>query len=203
MSDHFLVLISGGSGAGKTTLADIIEEDIGPEKVLRISTDRFYRNFENPQEANYDHPDSIDWKLFQGKIHELLHNGTVEIPVYSFEKHARNGFEKVESKQVIIVEGIFGLVNEEINDMASLRIFVETDADIRFIRRLTRDVEERGRTKQGVIDQWLEQVKPMHEEFIEPSKRNAHIIVPEDPDGNMRETARELIKSRIESFLED
>ncbi len=203
MEDSFLILVGGGSGAGKTTLAEIIEDRFDGDNVLLLSTDRFYRNFENPEDANYDHPDSIDWGEMKEKLSVLLENSEAEVPKYSFREHERKGYEKVESKEVIILEGIFALLNEDVNDLASVRIYVDTDDDIRFIRRLTRDTEERGRTRQSVIDQWLDQVKPMHEEFIEPSKKNAHVIIPEDPDGNMRRTAVDLINSKLAQRLED
>lgn len=203
MTENLLLIsIAGGSGAGKTTVAEIIENDF-EEDVLLISTDRFYKNFEDPEKANYDHPNSIDWELMQEKLGELLESGETEIPQYDFTTHSRDGFEKVSSRDIIILEGIFALIDEKVNDLSSLRIFVDTDDDIRFIRRLERDIEERGRTKESVIEQWRSQVKPMHEEFIESSKRNAHVIIPEDPDGQMRATATELIESRIHRFLTD
>lgn len=200
MEKPLLISIAGGSGAGKTTVARIIEQDFR-EQVLTISTDRFYRNFNDPGEANYDHPDSIDWEILREKMKQLMEEGEADIPCYDFTNHSRDGHETISRKRIIILEGIFALVDEQLNQLSSLRIFVDTDSDVRFIRRLERDLEDRGRTKQSVIEQWMNQVKPMHNEFIEPSKRNAHVIIPEDPDGRMRAAATELIESRIHRFL--
>ena len=196
-----LVLIAGGSGAGKTTMAEVVEDEFMDQEVTMLSTDRFYRDFEDPKEANYDHPDSIDWDLMNSCLNEMMKSGTAEVPRYDFSEHTRDGFEKIDSGKIIVLEGIFSLMDDNVNEKASLRIYVDADSDIRFIRRLTRDIEKRGRTKQSVIEQWLSQVRPMHREFIEPSKRNAHVIVPEDPDGNMREAARNLLVSRLDDLV--
>jgi uridine kinase len=118
-----------------------------------------------------------------------------------FFQHTREKYINVRPKKIIILEGIFALYDNELNKLAKLRIFVETDSDVRFIRRLKRDIKERGRTVEGVIRQWLNTIKPMHDKFIEPTRRNAHIIIPEDPDGKMRGTAVELIKTKIKSLL--
>ncbi|MFB6245183.1 MAG: uridine kinase [Candidatus Nanohaloarchaea archaeon] len=194
-----LIFIGGGSGAGKTTLAEVIKEDIDGE-VRLVSTDRFYRDFDDPEDANYDHPDSIDWNLMKECLEDLRSREEAKLPVYSFENHERKGFETAESANVIVLEGIFALVDRNLNHRADLRVYVETDSDIRFIRRLDRDTSERGRTRQSVIDQWIDQVKPMHREYIQPSRRNAHVIIPEDPDREMRETAKNLLSSRLEDF---
>ena len=199
--DRDLILIAGGSGAGKTTMAEVIEEEFADREVTMLSTDRFYRNFEDPVEANYDHPNSINWELMNSCLANLLNSEEAEVPKYDFTDHERKGYENIEAGKLIVLEGIFALVNDDVNDKASLRIYVDADGDLRFIRRLERDLEERGRSKQSVIDQWLNQVRPMHREFIEPSRRNAHVIIPEDPDGNMREAARKLLVSRVNDLI--
>ncbi|MCD6590313.1 uridine kinase [Candidatus Woesearchaeota archaeon] len=201
-----LILIGGGTGSGKTTLALNIIKNIGKENALLVSTDHYYKDLshlpmEERDKQNFDHPNAIDWDLLQEQLEKLLRGEKINMPIYSFKEHVREGYIEVNPRRVIILEGIFALYDKKINEIADLRIFVDTDPDIRFIRRLQRDIKERGRTPESVINQWLSTVRPMHEEFIEPTKRYAHIIVPEDPEGKMRETAVDIICSKVRLLL--
>jgi len=201
-----LILIGGGTGSGKTTLALNITKSIGKENVLLVSTDHYYKDLshlpmEERDKQNFDHPNAIDWDLLREQLEKLLRGEKINMPIYSFKEHVREGYIEVSPRRVIILEGIFALYDKKINEIAGLRIFVDTDPDIRFIRRLQRDIKERGRTPESVINQWLSTVRPMHEEFIEPTKRYAHIIVPEDPEGKMRETAVDIICSKVRLLL--
>lgn len=201
----FLIGIAGGSGSGKTTLAEMITEEIGKDRVLLLSMDRYYKDLSKLKPAerkkvNFDAPESIDWALFKKQINQLLKNKKVKAPIYSFTKHIRTGYEIIRPKEVIIIEGIFALYDEEICNLMKVRLFVETPPDIRLIRRIQRDVIERGRDVKSIIKQWNQFVRPAHEVFIEPSAKRAHIIIPEDPEGKMRESAIKIIKSTIKEF---
>lgn len=201
----FLITIAGGSGSGKTTIAEEIEKQY-KDHVLLISIDHYYKDLshlkiEERTKNNFDHPDSIDWELLRKQFKSLLNKEPIKMPKYSFKIHTREGHILIEPKEIIILEGIFALCDDEVNKLANLRIFVDTEPDIRFIRRLKRDLEERGRTDKSVIKQWIETVKPMNDLFIEPSKRKAHIIIPEDPEGDMRGTAIDLMKVKIQERI--
>jgi uridine kinase len=206
MEKPFLILIAGGSGSGKTTAAKQIVEQSGKKRVLLISIDNYYKDLRNlkmsaRKKVNFDNPNSIDWVLLKKDILSLLDNKTINLPVYSFKSHTRTGYKKTVPKKIIVIEGIFSLYDAEINGMSNLRLFVDTPPDIRLIRRMERDIKERGRTPTDVIERWLSTVKPMHDEFIEPTKSNAHVIIPEDPEGGLRSTAIELIETKIKSIL--
>jgi uridine kinase len=201
----FLITIAGGTGSGKTSVAEKIVH-LRKKDTLLISLDHYYRDLGNlakgeREKTNFDHPDSLDWGLLKKDIGSLIKGKAVRMPIYSFITHTREGYQQIKPKKIIILEGIFALHDPELNRKAKLRIYVDTDGDIRFIRRLQRDTKERGRTPENVIMQWLKNVKPMHDKFIEPSRRHAHIIMPEDPDGKMRGTAIDLIKVKIRSLV--
>lgn len=180
----FVVGIAGGTGAGKTTVSRLIAESVG-ESVTRIPIDNYYEDLshmdlEERSQVNYDHPDAFEWPLLREQLERLLAGQSVEMPQYDFEIHNRKEErETVEPTEVIILEGILSLYDDEINEMLDLRVYVETDADVRILRRIERDVIERGRDLEGVIDQYLSTVKPMHEQFIEPTKKAADLIIPE------------------------
>ncbi len=201
----FLITIAGGSGSGKTTIAEEIEAH-HKDHVLLISIDNYYKDLFNLQieernKQNFDHPDAIDWELLRKHLSLLLKKETIEMPLYSFKTHTREGKKRIEPKEIILLEGIFALCDEEVNRLASLRIFVDTEPDNRFIRRLRRDKELRGRTDESIITQWLTTVKPMNDLFIEPSRRKAHIIIPEDPENDMRNIAVDLMKVKIREII--
>ena len=176
--------VAGGSGSGKTTVVRRIVDSLGPEQVTVLDHDRYYRDrndlrFEERAALNYDHPDALETDLMVRHLHDLRAGREVEVPSYDFSRHARlTTPEPVSPRRVIIVEGILVFVDQALRSLMDIKVFVDTDADTRFIRRLKRDVAERGRTMESVIDQYQTTVKPMHFEFVEPSKRYADIIIP-------------------------
>ena len=199
----FVVGIAGGTGAGKTTVARLITESVG-ESVTRIPLDNYYEDLSHldraeREEINYDHPDAFEWELLREHLRQLSEGQAVEMPQYDFEIHNRKD-ERVTvlPTDVIIVEGILSLYDEEINDMMDLRLYVETDADVRILRRIKRDVIQRGRELEDVIDQYLSTVKPMHEQFIEPTKKHADLIIPEGANS----VAVNLLEEKIEAEIE-
>lgn len=199
-----VVGIAGGTGSGKTTLSEMILNRIGREKIVYLPHDAYYREqrelaFEERAKVNYDHPDSLETELLIAHIHQLKKGQSVEMPVYDFTIHNRKSQTiTVEPRAVILVEGILIFVEKELRSLFDMKIYVDTDADIRFIRRLTRDIEERGRTVQSVIGQYLKTVRPMHLEFVESSKRYADIIVPE---GGLNPVALDMVIARLLSLL--
>jgi uridine kinase len=180
----FVVGIAGGTGAGKTTVAHEVTENVG-DAVTLIPLDNYYEDlshmdFEERAEVNYDHPSAFEWELLRAHLDSLLSGQSVEMPQYNFEEHLREDERiTVEPTDVIVLEGILALYDEQVNEMLDLHIYVETDADVRILRRIERDVVERGRDLEGVMEQYLTTVKPMHEQFIEPTKKDADIIIPE------------------------
>jgi len=199
-----VVGISGGTGSGKTTLAELILEEIGREKIAYLPHDAYYRDqkhlpLEERAKVNYDHPDSLETELLIKHIEQLKDGTAIEMPQYDFTIHSRKEKTvRIEPKRVVLVEGILIFVEKALRNLFDMKIYVDTDADIRFIRRLTRDVTERGRTVQSVINQYLSTVRPMHLEFVENSKRYADIIVPE---GGMNAVALDMVIARLESLL--
>ncbi|MFW5919301.1 MAG: uridine kinase [Halanaeroarchaeum sp.] len=188
----FVIGIAGGTGAGKTTVARTLANTVREESVAdgdggvtRIPLDNYYRDLshldlEEREDVNYDHPSAFEWELVCDHLDELLSGQRIEMPQYDFSVHNRKDETvTVEPTDVVLVEGIFALYDERVLDRLDLRIYVETDADVRILRRIRRDVVERGRDLEGVIDQYLSTVKPMHEQFVEPTKRDADIIIPE------------------------
>ena len=180
-----IIGICGGTGSGKTTIARKIVEAVGKENVVLVEQDSYYRNLadmplDERRQANFDHPDSIDSDMLVNHIRRLKQSLTVEMPLYDFKTHTRSDkIEIIEPKPVVIVEGILIFAETRVLDLLDVRVFVDTPDDIRFIRRLQRDIAERGRTAESVIAQYYRTVRPMHHEFVEPSKRNADIIIPE------------------------
>ncbi len=177
--------VAGGSGSGKTTVVRRIVESLGDDHVTVLDHDRYYRDrndlrLEERAALNYDHPDSLETDLMVRHVHELRAGHAVEAPVYDFTRHARRpATETAWPRKVIIVEGILIYADQALRGLLDIKVFVDADDDIRFIRRLRRDVAERARTMESVIDQYLATVKPMHLEFVEPTKRYADIIVPQ------------------------
>ncbi|HEX5476104.1 MAG TPA: uridine kinase [Vicinamibacterales bacterium] len=180
-----VVGVAGGSGSGKTTVVRRIVESLGDAQVTVLEHDRYYRDrhdlrLDERAALNYDHPDSLETDLLVRHVHALRDGHAVEAPLYDFARHARQpGTETLAPRTALIVEGILIFTDPALRALMDVKVFVDTDDDTRFIRRLQRDIAERGRTVQSVIDQYLGTVKPMHLEFVEPSKRYADIIVPQ------------------------
>jgi uridine kinase len=196
--------VAGGSGSGKTTVVRQIAESLGPEQVIVLEHDRYYRDgshlpLEERAALNYDHPDSLETDLLVAHLHELRAGRPVELPLYDFARFVRQtARERAEPRRVIIVEGILIFTDAELRRLMDVKVFVDTDADTRFIRRLQRDIADRGRTVQSVIEQYLGTVKPMHFDFVEPSKRYADIIVPQ---GGHNLVAIDMLLTLISSQL--
>lgn len=204
LQKSMVVGIAGGTGSGKTTLSELILNRIGHDKIAYLPHDAYYRDqkhlpLEKRQKVNYDHPDSLETELLIAHIKKLKNGHTIEMPQYDFTIHNRKKETKrIQPKRVILVEGILIFVEKELRNLFDMKIYVDTDADIRFIRRLTRDIEERSRTLRSVINQYLETVRPMHLEFVENSKRYADIIVPQ---GGMNVVALDMVIARLQSLL--
>jgi len=196
--------IAGGTGSGKTTVANVILDRVGADKIAFLTHDAYYKDLDHLPHAqrdmiNFDHPDSLETKLFVDHIKQLCHWQTVEIPIYDFTSHTRTeNTTRVEPRPVILVEGILIFAESVLRKLFDVKIFVDTPADIRFIRRLQRDIIERGRTVESVIQQYQTTVRPMHMEFVEPSKRYADVIIPE---GGFNTVAMDMVVARTEELL--
>jgi uridine kinase len=199
-----VIAIAGGSGSGKTTVANAILEKVGKDRIVYIPHDAYYRDLSALSEdersrVNFDHPDSLESELLIRHIEELKKWHSIQLPIYDFTEHIRTKQTRTISSQLIImVEGILIFAEPKLRELFDVKIFVDTDSDIRFIRRLERDIAERGRTMPSVIRQYLETVRPMHMDFVEPSKRYADIIIPE---GGQNQVALDMVISRIEALL--
>jgi len=196
--------IAGGSGSGKTTVAQEILQRVGPERIAFLQHDSYYKNLAGLPptqrvEINFDHPHSLETELLIQHIASLRDGKAVEVPIYDFSTHSRTGQTfTVQPRRVILVEGILIFTEATLREMFDVKIFVDTDSDIRFIRRLERDLAERGRTTESVIKQYQSTVRPMHMEFVEPSKRYADIIIPE---GGHNSAALDMVTARVEALL--
>ena len=200
-----IIGIAGGSASGKTTIArKIIETFENTNSITIIKEDDYYNDqtnmpFEDRKKTNYDHPLAFDHELMRFQLLELINNRIIEKPTYDYTTHNRSTVtEIVEPKDVIIVEGLFVLEEKEIRDLLDIKVFVDTPNDVRFIRRLVRDINERGRVLENIIEQWLTTVRVMHEEFIEPSKKYADVIIPE---GGGNSVGIDLLITKINSIL--
>jgi uridine kinase len=198
--------VAGGTGSGKTTVAREILRRAGTHQISLIQHDAYYRNLDAlplAQRAmrNFDHPDALDNDLLISHLQELKVGRPVELPVYDFTTHTRTAVtQRVEPHRVVMVEGILIFADAALRRLMDVKIYVDTDPDIRFIRRLQRDIAERGRTMESVIQQYLATVRPMHQEFVEPSKRYADVIIPE---GGFNEVAMEMVAARIRVLLDN
>jgi uridine kinase len=199
-----IIGISGGTGSGKTTVAQKIIASVGADKVVYLQQDAYYRNLGDMpldlrHKVNYDHPDAFDTELLINHLEALRAGESIEQPIYDYVTRARRPEAiHVDPRPVNIIEGILVFVNSELRALLDLKIFVDADADIRFIRRLDRDVHERGRSVESIIAQYTTTVRPMHLQFVEPSKRYADIIIPE---GGYNEVGIDLITGKIKSIL--
>ena len=199
-----LIGIAGGTGSGKTLVASRIMQEIGSDQVTVLQQDSYYKDlshlpFEERAKQNFDHPDALDDDLLVEHVRRLLAGEVVEVPVYDFTQHCRTGeYRSVGPHAIVILEGILVLYNERLRELMDIKVYVDTDPDIRFIRRLLRDIKERGRTLESVVQQYLDTVRPMHLQFVEPSKRYADIIVPE---GGYNEVAIDILSTKIRDLL--
>lgn len=198
--------IAGGSGSGKTTIAHLILDRVGREKIAFIPHDAYYKDLSalplnQRVMVNFDHPDSLDTALMIEHVQRLKNHQAVDLPIYDFKTHTRTQeVVRIEPQPVIMVEGILIFAEKALRELMDVKIFVDTDSDLRFIRRLERDIKERGRTTESVIHQYMATVRPMHLEFVEPSKRYADLIIPE---GGLNPVAMELVSAHLEALLRD
>ena len=197
-----IIGIAGGSGSGKTTFTNAIKE-MFKEDVLIIRHDDYYKDhsnlsFEEKKHINYDHPDALETDLLVEHVKQLKAGQPIEKPLYDFSTHDRKGSEMIFPKKIIILEGILILESKALRNLIDIKVYVDTDADIRILRRLVRDINERGRTIESVVDQYLTIVRPMHLQFTEPSKKYADIIIPE---GGHNYVAIDLLMAKIRDIL--
>lgn len=199
-----IIGVAGGTGSGKTTVAHRILDRVGTENITYIPHDAYYKDLshlspEERSQVNFDHPDSLETELLVEHLKRLRRDKPVDIPVYDFKTHTRTPeTEHITPAPIIIVEGILIFAEPDLRALFDVKLYIDTDPDIRLIRRLRRDVEDRGRTFSSVIDQYLRTVRPMHMEFVEPSKRHADVIIPE---GGFNEVAIEMVAARIRGLL--
>jgi len=199
-----LVGIGGGTGSGKTLIAKNIFQDLGSEEAVIIQQDSYYRDlsdipFYERDKRNFDHPGAWDWELLSRHIEQLLNGGMIEQPVYDFKEHCRSGESvQVGPHKIIIIEGILVLHDPELRRNMDIKVYVETPDDIRLIRRVRRDIRDRGRTIDSIFHQYENSVRPMHLQFVEPSKQFADVIIPE---GGLNAVAVDLLKTKIASLI--
>ena len=199
-----IIGVAGGSGSGKTTVSQAILDRVGPERIAYIQHDSYYcdlshLSYEERARVNFDHPDALDNDLLIEHLDALCGGATAAVPIYDFTRHNRcSETEQVRPQPVVLVEGILIFADKALRERMAVKIYVDADADLRLIRRLQRDVAERRRTVQSVIEQYLATVRPMHLEFVEPSKRYADVIIPR---GGMNAVAIDMVVARIEDML--
>lgn len=202
----FMIGVAGGSSSGKTTISERLVDMTGEQHLSRIELDSYYldrsdQTLEQRSQANYDHPDAFDWPLLNDHLAALANGANVPVPIYDYAQHNRSGeVREVTPNRIVVVDGILVLYDRALRERFDLKIFVDTAADIRLIRRLQRDVAERGRTPDSVIEQYLTTVKPAHERFIEPSKRHADVIIPE---GGLNRPALDVLLARVRELVTD
>jgi uridine kinase len=204
---HSIIIgVAGGSGSGKTTVSEFILDRVGMEQIAYIQQDSYYRDlshlpYEERIQVNFDHPDALETDLLIHHLTALRDGLAVDVPLYDYTRYTRTGqTRRVEPRRVILVEGILIFAEKALRDLFDVRIFVDADADIRFIRRLQRDLGERGRTTESVVRQYLGTVRPMHLEFVEPSKRYADVIIPE---GGFNTVALDMIVARVAALVRE
>lgn len=199
-----VIAIAGGSGSGKTTVSNAILKSVGDNRIAYLPHDAYYRDLSSKslperQLVNFDHPDSLETELLISHVQKLKKWQVIELPIYDFTQHVRTPQTiTIEPQLIIVVEGILIFAEPKLRNLFDVKIFVDTDDDIRFIRRLERDIAERGRTMESVINQYHQTVRPMHMDFVVPSKRFADIIIPE---GGRNKVALDMVISRIEALL--
>jgi uridine kinase len=199
-----IIGVAGGTGSGKTTVARHILRRVGEERIAYIPHDAYYRDLAHLQpnlraRVNFDHPDSLETDLLVEHLQQWRAGLAIEMPVYDFTNHRRtNETKRTEPQRVALVEGILVFAEPKLRELFDVKLYVDADADIRFIRRLRRDIAERGRTMESVVDQYMNTVRPMHLEFVEPSKRYADVVIPE---GGYNQVAMDMVVARIEYLL--
>ncbi len=199
-----LIGIAGGTGSGKTSIAKAITSDFGKSEVALIEQDAYYRDLSNltmekRSVVNFDHPDAVDFDFMKLQLNNLIQGNKVNIPIYDFATHTRkNETHPVERHRIIILEGILTLFHQEIREMMDIKIYVETADDIRIIRRIKRDLEKRKRTFNSIIEQYYITVRPMHIQFVEPTKKYADIIIPE---GGQNKVAVDILRTKIMTLI--
>lgn len=204
MNKPILIGIAGGTGSGKSTVANEIYNALPKESIAKIEQDSYYKDqstlsYEERITTNYDHPDAFDTELLISHLEDLINGKSIEKPIYDFEKHNRApATVKVDSKEIIILEGFMILVEPRIREMLDIKLFVDTDADVRIMRRLQRDIKERGRTIDSVVNQYLNVVRPMHLQFVEPTKRYADLIIPE---GGYNKVAIDIMVVKVNEIV--
>jgi uridine kinase len=206
MTRRVLIGIAGGSGSGKTLVARNILRELGSDRVVVIDQDSYYRNledvpFRDRDARNFDHPDAFDNELLKEHIRALLEGQPVEQPIYDYAQHRRLAeTRRISDHLVVVLEGILIFVDPELRDLMDIKLFVDADPDVRFIRRLRRDLVERGRSVDSIIRQYEESVRPMHLQFVDPSKRHADVIIPE---GGHNKVAIDLVRTKIRDLLRE
>ncbi|HCN61432.1 MULTISPECIES: uridine kinase [Mammaliicoccus] len=206
MGKTTIIGIAGGSGSGKTSVTSEIMKNLDGYSVALIAQDYYYKDqshmsFDDRLKTNYDHPFAFDNARLTHDLKNLKEGHAIEVPTYDYSNHTRSDKTiRFEPKDVIILEGIFALENEGLRDLMDVKIYVDTDADLRILRRLTRDIKDRGRTMESVIDQYLSVVRPMHIQFIEPTKKYADIIIPE---GGSNKVAIDIMTTKIQSLVKN
>lgn len=205
-SRRILIGIAGGSGSGKTLVARTIVRELGSDRVVIIDQDSYYRNledipFRDREARNFDHPDAFDNELLKEHIRDLLAGRPIEQPVYDYAQHRRlPETRRIGEHLVVVLEGILIFGDPELRALMDIKLFIDADADVRLIRRLRRDLIERGRSVDSIVRQYEESVRPMHQQFVEPSKRHADLIVPE---GGHNKVAIDLVKTKIRELLRE
>jgi uridine kinase len=208
MSAHKPVVfgVAGGTASGKTTVANTILNTVGASQVAYLPHDAYYRNMSHlplleRAQLNYDHPSSLETELLVAHVEQLIAGQAVDVPVYDFTEHRRTEqIHRIEPCPIILVEGILIFTDTHLRELMDIKVYVDTEADIRFIRRMVRDLEERGRSLDAIIKQYLETVRPMHMEFVEPSKQYADIIIPR---GGLNKVAMDMVVSRLMDLLRE
>jgi uridine kinase len=206
MLERICIGVAGGTGSGKTTVADAIISRIGADRIAFLQHDSYYRDLSALPAGeilhhNFDHPNALETELLVEHVRALKAGEAVEVPLYDFTRHVRTAAtRRVEPRRVVLVEGILLFAEAQLRPLFDIKIFVDTDADLRFIRRLQRDIRERARTVDNVVHQYLETVRPMHLEFVEPSRRWADLIIPE---GGFNPVALDLVTARVAALLSE
>tara|TARA_Y100001934_G_C12238769_1_gene719228 strand:+ start:42 stop:677 length:636 start_codon:yes stop_codon:yes gene_type:complete len=206
MNNTILIGVSGGTGSGKTTVARNIASEFKKNEVVLIQLDSYYKkinhlSFDERSKTNFDHPNAIDFDLLKKDLHNIKQGNSIEIPQYDFKTHTRlDSTTIIDAHHIVIVEGILSLYDQKIRNLMAIKIFVDTDDDIRIIRRLKRDINKRNRSFESVKNQYYNTVRPMHQQFVEPTKKYADIIIPE---GGKNPVAIDILRTKIKSIINE